>query len=83
MEYDRNINGVHIDEWSPFSKAIQGTKLKHLNGLTFQDLLKLREDGYLDDMRAFLRRVWSSCSSGESFDENNRPRYIFYNWIIS
>ena len=71
MEYDRNINGVHIDEWSPFSKAIQGTELKHLNGLTFQDLLKLREDGYLDDMRAFLRRVWSSCSSGESFDENN------------
>ena len=71
MEYDRNTNGVHIDEWSPFSKAIQGSELKQLNGLTFQDLLKLRDDGYLEDMRAFLRRVWSSCSSGESFDNNN------------
>lgn len=71
MEYDRKVNGVHIDEWSPFSKAIQKTELKHLNGLMFNDLLKLREDGYLEDMRAFLRRVWTSCSSDNSFDKNN------------
>ena len=71
MEYDRKVNGVHIDEWSPFSKAIQESELKHLNGLTFNDLLKLRDDGYLEDMRAFLRRVWVSCSRGDSFDKNN------------
>ena len=71
MEFDRKSNGVHVDEWSPFSKAIQHSELKHLNGLAFEDLLKLREDGYLDDMRAFLRRVWSSCSGDDSFDKNN------------
>ncbi len=37
----------------------------------WKTLLKLRKDGYLEDMRAFLRRVWVSCSIGEDFDKNN------------
>lgn len=71
IEYDRNVNGVHISAWTSFAKAIQESQLKYLNGLSFDDLLKLRKDGCLEDMRAFLRRVWTSCSTGEVFDKNN------------
>lgn len=71
IEYDRKVNGMHIDAWTPFAKAFQGIQLQHLNGLSFNDLLKLRSDGYLEDMRAFLRRVWTACSTGEAFDKNN------------
>lgn len=71
MEYDRKVNSIYVDEWSPISKALQASELKHLNGLNLNNLLKLREDGYLDDMRSFLRRVWSSSSNGDSFDKNN------------
>ncbi len=71
IEYDRKVNGVSIDSWTPFAKAFQGTQLPHLDGLSFNNLLKLRSDGYLNDMRAFLRRVWAACSTDEVFDKNN------------
>lgn len=71
IEYDRRVNGVSVDAWTSFSKAIQRAELKHLNGVSLEDLLKLRKDGYLEDMRAFLRRVWVSCSTGDDFDNNN------------
>lgn len=71
MEYDRRVNGVSIDPWTPFAKAFQSVGFKHLNGLVFDDLLKLRRDGYLDNMRSFLRRVWNSCSNPDQFDEGN------------
>lgn len=71
IEYDRRVNGVQVSSWTPFAKAIQGAKLKHLNGVAFDDLLKLRKDGYLEDMRAFLRRVWIACSTGEEFYPDN------------
>lgn len=71
IEHDREVNGIEIDAWSTFSKAFQETKIKHLNGLMLTDLLRLRNDGYLEDMRAFLRRVWTASSSGNSFSKND------------
>lgn len=71
IEYDRRVNGIHVDTWTPFSKAIQEAELKHLNCVSLADLHRLRTDGYLEDMRAFMRRVWTSCSTGDDFDANN------------
>jgi len=70
MEYDRKINGISLNSWSPFAKAFNEVDLKYLNGLNFDDILKLREDGYLNDMRSFIRRTWSSALSGDEFDKN-------------
>ena len=70
MEYDRKTNGISLNSWSPFAKAFNEVDLKYLNGLNFDDILKLREDGYLNDMRGFMRRTWSSALSGDEFDKN-------------
>mgnify|MGYP001143198893 CR=1 FL=1 len=66
MEYDRRVNNIELSSWSPFAKAFSNVDMRHLQGLTFDDLLKLRNDGYLDDMR----RTWNSSSSGNDFDLN-------------
>lgn len=71
MELDRQVNGVEINAWATFAKAFQESQIKHLDGLLFDDLLRLRNDGYLEDMRAFLRRVWSTSSTGDSFSNND------------
>jgi hypothetical protein len=71
IDIDRKQNSVEINSWTPFGKAFQESKLKHLNGVSFPDLLRLRKDGYLENMRSFLRRVWNSSSRAEPFDKNN------------
>lgn len=71
MELDRKINGIEINAWSTFAKAFQESDIKHFHGLDLHDLLRLRKDGYLDDMRSFLRRVWNTCSSGTTFSTND------------
>lgn len=71
MVYDRDKENVEIASWTSFAKAFQESKIKHLNGLTFTDLLKLRNDGYLEDMRGFLRRVWNLASTGDVLSEDN------------
>jgi uncharacterized protein YchJ len=71
MDIDRKENSVEINSWTPFGKAFQESKLKHLNGVSFADLLRLRKDGYLENMRSFLRRVWNSSSQTAPFDRNN------------
>lgn len=70
MKYDRDINGISVNSWSPFSKAFNKVNLKHLDGLSIEDVLKLRDDGYLDNMRSFMRRTWNASISGDEFDEN-------------
>lgn len=71
MAHDRKINDVEIDAWATFAKAFQESPIKHLDGLVFNDLLRIRNDGYLEGMRAFLRRAWSASSSGEAFSKND------------
>lgn len=71
IKHDRKINNIEINEWSTFAKAFQESNIKHLDGLFFKDLLRLRNDGYLERMRAFLRRTWSASSSGEAFSNND------------
>jgi hypothetical protein len=71
MMYDRDKNNVKIDSWTSFAKAFQESKMRHLNGLAFNDLLKLRNDGYLEDMRGFLRRVWNRASTGDELSNEN------------
>jgi hypothetical protein len=70
MKYDRDINHISVNSWSPFSKAFNKVHLKHLDGLSIEDILKLRDDGYLDNMRSFMRRTWNASTSGDEFDEN-------------
>lgn len=71
IEYDRKANGEHVNAWTPFSKAFQNAELHYLNGISLDDLLKLRLDGHLEDMRGFLRRVWNASAAGDEFDTNN------------
>ena len=57
--------------WSPFAKALQKCDLKILNDVTPKAAIALREEGRLENMRHFFRRVWQSSKSGEELDEGN------------
>jgi hypothetical protein len=71
IRFDRVVNNIEINDWSNFSKAFQEAPIKHLDGLMFSDLLRLRKDGHLESMRAFLRKSWRSCTSGDPFSKND------------
>jgi len=57
--------------WSPFAKSLQQCDLKVLNDVSPMAAIDLRNDGRLENMRHFFRRVWQSCKSGEELDEGN------------
>ena len=71
IELDRESHSVENKVWAPFAKAVQNTTLKYLNELRLEHALTLREEGRLESLRGFLRRVWKDACSGEPFDEAN------------
>jgi hypothetical protein len=71
IELDREQNGIGIGGWSPLAKAFQNLDLKYLNNLELDHALLLRTQGRLENLRAFLIRVWSAAASGNPFDEQN------------
>ena len=71
IELDREQNRISMGEWSPFAKAFHNLKLKYLNSLELAHALSLRSEGRLQNLRAFLHRVWSAASSGNPFGEEN------------
>ncbi len=71
IELDREQHGVTSGEWSPIAKAFQNLDLKYLNSLELSHALSLRKEGRLENLRAFLHRLWSVASSGNPFGEDN------------
>ena len=71
MEIDRGENGENINLWSAFTKSFDTIDLKYLDGLRINETLKLRKDGYLENMRDFLRKAWRECSSNQPLSEDN------------
>ncbi len=71
IEIDRQDNNAQNKEWAPFAKAFQDVELKCLNNLRLEHALVLREEGRLESLRVFLRKVWKSARAAEPFSEAN------------
>lgn len=71
IELDRRNRAAEIDAWSPFAKAMQEAKLKYLDDVSLEDALAIRKDGRLEDLRAFLRRVWTQACDTSSYSGVN------------
>jgi hypothetical protein len=71
IEIDRKSQNIENKEWSPFAKAFQGLELKFLNSLKLEHALILRKEKRLEHLRVFLRKVWKSACTAESFSEIN------------
>ena len=71
IEYDRRGRTPESTAWSPFAKAIQETPFKYLDSVTLDDALAIRTEGRLENLRAFLRRVWKQACDPASFDSVN------------
>lgn len=71
IELDREQHNATNREWAPFAKAFQEAELKYLDNIELGNALSLRKDGYLESLRAFLRRAWKSACSPEPFSEAN------------
>lgn len=71
IEIDRESQNMENKEWAPFAKAFQGLELKFLNNLNLEHALILRKEKRLEHLRVFLRKVWKSACTAESFSEIN------------
>lgn len=71
IELDRRGRADEVDAWSPFAKAMQDASLKYLDDVSLDDALALRKDGRLEDLRAFLRKVWTQACDTKSYTNVN------------
>jgi hypothetical protein len=71
MELDREAHSAENRVWAPFAKALQDADLRYLNSLSPEHALRLRDEGRLESLRAFLRRVWKAASIDQCFDDAN------------
>lgn len=71
IELDRAGRSGETQAWSPFAKAFQDAELKYLDNVSIQDALTLRKEERLQNLRAFLRRVWKQACDPQSFDQVN------------
>ncbi len=71
IEIDRESQNMENKEWAPFAKAFQDLELKFLNNLKLEHALILRKEKRLEHLRVFLRKVWKSACTTESFSEVN------------
>ena len=71
IEIDRESQNIENKEWAPFAKAFQDLELKFLNNLKLEHALILRKEKRLEHLRVFLRKVWKSACTAESFSEIN------------
>src|SRR5436189_254408 len=67
VELHRKDFGVEESEWEPFSKAVQELNWKRLEKVHLNDAFRLREAERLEDMRAFLRRIWRDAATPEKW----------------
>jgi len=68
---DRSEARIDPEQWSPFAKAFHGVTLKYLNSVPLPAALEIRQKGRLENLRAFLRRVWKASAANDQFDEVN------------
>ena len=71
IEIDRVNNNAENKEWTPFAKAFQNLELKFLNNLSLEHALTLRKENRLESFRAFLRKVWKSARTTDTFSKTN------------
>jgi hypothetical protein len=71
IELDRAEHSQENKAWAPFAKGMQNTRLKYLNELDLDHALRLRTQGRLEGLRAFLHKVWRKACTGDPFDEAN------------
>jgi len=71
IEFDRESHSAENKVWSPFAKAMQEAQLKYLNNLRLQHALRLREEGRLQGLRAFLHDVWKHARTEAPFEDTN------------
>jgi hypothetical protein len=71
ISMDREHHNSESKIWSPFAKSLQGAPLRYLNNLELDHALKLRSQGRLERMRAFLMRVWKTASIEALYDDAN------------
>lgn len=67
IELDRAGRTPETEAWSPFAKALQDAELHYLDDVSLHDALALRRDGRLENLRAFLRRIWAQACDTESY----------------
>lgn len=71
MELDRQSYSAENKVWAPFAKAFQEAKLTYLNGLRAAHAVQLRNEGRLESLRSFLRKVWTTVKTEDQFDDAN------------
>lgn len=71
IELDRTDTRVDPEQWSPFAKAFHGVPFSYLNAVPLPAALDIREQGRLERMRGFLRRVWRTSAADNEFAPEN------------
>src|SRR6185437_15900315 len=71
VEMDRGAIGAELGMWTPFSKAFQNVSFQFLENVPVAAALKLRQEGRLENMRSFLRRVWNESRADDELGEEN------------
>ena len=71
IELDRAGHSEQMRVWSPFARALQGVELKYLNNVNIDAALTLRKEERLQNLRAFLRRIWRQACDPDSFESVN------------
>ncbi len=71
IEIDRAQHNAQNRAWAPFAKAIQEVELKCLHDIRLDHAMRLREEGHLEGLRIFLRKVWKEASLSDPYDEAN------------
>jgi len=71
IEIDRAQHNAHNRAWAPFAKAIQEVELKCLHDIQLDHAMRLREEGHLEGLRIFLKKVLKEASLSDPYDEAN------------
>ncbi len=71
IELDRESHSAENKVWAPFAKALQNAPLRYLNNIRLEHALTLRQEGRLESLRGFLRKVWKDASTEDQFDSKN------------
>jgi hypothetical protein len=68
IELDRSEAGIDVGNWSAFAKAFHNVDIRYLNNVPLDLALRLRQEGRLEPLRLFLRKVWRSAGPETSYD---------------
>lgn len=73
IELDRAESGIDTAAWSPFAKAFQGLQFSFLDAVPLSAALEIRQEGRLESLRHFLRKIWDATAKTKPFDDENIP----------